>query len=284
MNIINTTIKNKIIEILLQNKVGLGVYTIAKLAKISVSEVWRQIPILVRYGLIIEAVKGISGKRKKYQINSDNPLIEIYRQLLNQYLKINGVIDSTPIEAMKCFLKNYYVTGTYAIKEMSWDICYPDGFTVAVDPTEYSTAELLKNCFINRWNFTIIKKDVRNCDFYYDTLEGINKATSEQAVCDSIAAYELDPNNIEILYFLLVEDLNWKKLARLVRTQWGDLALYRIHYLFSCARILGGQLYPADLFHPKSATQRQDLKFTQDVQTSCFRVLLCNGIAQKQAW
>jgi len=284
MNIINTSIKSTILEILSQNERGLGIYSIAKQARVSVSEVWRQIPILVRYGLIVKENKGHSGKIKKYQINLDNPMIKPFQRLLEQYHEVNNFIDLSPQEACNQILKKYYVTGTYALKEQCWDVCYPDGFLLAVDPEEYPKAELLKNCFINRWNFILINKPIKDCEFYYDETEGINKASSEQSVADGIATYELDPNNVEILYYLLIEDLDWGKLYHFLKWQWGEFALYRVYYLFSLARLLGGVLYPANLFYPKTRCKVIDKTFMREAQNSCFRILLCNGIAQRQAW
>ncbi|MHA1650577.1 MAG: hypothetical protein ACTSYB_10330 [Candidatus Helarchaeota archaeon] len=267
----------------MQSRKTLGIYTIAKLGKISGSEVWRQISVLIDYGLLIEKKKGNSKKTKVYQINWSNPLMKNLAELVNEYKIIEKVIYLKPLEACKRLIKKYYVTGTYAVKEMSWDICYPDGVMLAIDPKEYEKAELLKNCFINRWNFILLKKSLKDCEYYYDELEGIYKATPEQAVADGIAAYELDPNNIEILYYLLIEDLDWNKLRKLVERQWGGSALSRIYYLFALARVLGGQLFPADIFYA-GPTKWKDRLFAQDAKKSCFRILLCNGITQKQGW
>ncbi|MHA1266528.1 MAG: hypothetical protein ACTSRS_14935 [Candidatus Helarchaeota archaeon] len=284
MNLINTKTKGIILDILLRQRKSLGIYTIAKIGNISISEVWRQIPLLCDYGLLIEENKGSSGKRKKYKINFNNQIIKTITKLYEQSKVVNQFINLKPLDACKQILKKYYITGAYAIKEQSWDICYPDGCMLAVDPSEYEKAELLKNCFINRWNFILLKKPIQNCDFFYDEFEGINKASREQAVADGIANYKQDPNNVEILYFLLIEDLDWGRLLTILDHQGDELARFRIHYLFVVARLLGGQLYPADLFRPKSQDQIQDPHFIQDAMQACFRILLCNGIAQEQAW
>ncbi|HUY01013.1 MAG TPA: HTH domain-containing protein, partial [Candidatus Deferrimicrobium sp.] len=208
MDIINTTTKIKIIETLLQNKKSLGISSIANHAKISVSEIWRQISVLIDYGLIIEENRGPMGRYKKYKININNPLVNIVKELFDQYEKIRKFIHLKPLDACSQFLKKYYITGAYAIKEASWDIFYSDGMMVAVDPKEYEKAKLLKNCYINRWNFILLKKPIEKCDYFYDEDERVFKATFEQAIADSIGSYQLDPNNIEILYFLLVENLD----------------------------------------------------------------------------
>ncbi|MHA1359842.1 MAG: winged helix-turn-helix domain-containing protein [Candidatus Helarchaeota archaeon] len=284
MELISTPTKIKILDILLQNRQSIGIYTIAKRAKISVSEVWRQISSLINYGLIIEEYKGSLGIYKKYRINYENSLVTLLEEFFTKYKQINKFIHLDPLNACNQVLKKYYITGAYAIKEASWDICYPNGMMIVVDPTEYEQAQLLKNCYINRWNFIILKKSLKNCQYYFDEVDGINKATFEQAVADSIGAYESDPNNVEILYFLLVETLDWFTLRKLIELQWGDATLKRIYLLFTLARVLGGQLYPVNLFRPKINPKNEDSDFVQDAKASCFRILLCNGIAQEQAW
>lgn len=284
MNLINTNTKSLILDILLRQRKSLGIYTIAKIGGISVSEVWRQIPRLCDYGLLIEERKGPSGKWKRYRINFDNPIVESLMRLYEQSKIVKQFVNLKPLDACNQMLKKYYVTGAYAIKEQSWNFVYPDGWMLAVDPSEYEKAELLKNCFINRWNFILLKKPIQNSDFFYDEFEKINKASPEQAVADGIVNYGQDPNNIEILYFLLIEDLDWKQLLQILNHQWDKLARLRIYYLFVLARLLGGSLYPADLFRPNNPLKLNEPRFMQDAMQACSRILLCNGIAQEQAW
>ncbi|MHA1232910.1 MAG: hypothetical protein ACTSPQ_19975 [Candidatus Helarchaeota archaeon] len=284
MELLNTTTKYKILKLLIKKKKPIGIYKIAKLNKISVSEVWRQIKVLTSYNLILKKKIGNKKAQTKYFINRACPLTNILEELFYYSDFLERIKNLMPLEACNSILNKYYISGIYSIKEFSWDIIYPQGFLLVVDETEYLKAELIKSYFINEWRINVIKKKIDNCEFYFDDFEQINKAVLEQAIADCLNYYDLDPNNIEVLFLLLLEDVDWRKLYKIIKTQYGDSILKKLWYFLSIARFLGAKLYPSDLFYCNYNVDANNEKFKQDAKLACYRILLCNGIYKKQWW
>jgi len=284
MEMINTSVKYKILRLLIKENKPLGIYTIAKLNNISVSEVWRQIKKLLEYKIIIEKKFGIKKVMKKYLINIDSPIINVLNELFYYFDLLENIKDLNPIEACNKLLKRYYISGVYAVKEICWDIVYPDGFLLLVDEKEYLKAKLIMSYFIDEWNIIVIKKNINGHEYYFDDFELVNKATYEQAIADCLNYYNLDPNNIEILYLILIEDINWKKLYKIIKNQWGYLVFKKLWYILTIARFLGGRIYPSDLFYSDYNLRKIDNKFKEDAKFACYRILLGNGIYKEQWW
>ena len=73
--------KARVLEIFVKNRGrSMGIRKISQLSRVSVSAVWRQIPALLRYGIIVERRKG--KKYKVYTLNTKNRLanaiVELY--------------------------------------------------------------------------------------------------------------------------------------------------------------------------------------------------------------
>jgi len=284
MEIINTSVKYKVLRVLIKEKKPLGINMIAKLSNCSISEVWRQIKKLLEYRIVLEKRIGINKGIKKYIINRESPLTSILNELFSYLDLLEDIKNLTPIEACNTILKKYYISGVYAVKELCWDIVYPDGFLLFIDEKEYFKAELIRSYFIDRYKINVIKKNINKCEYYFDDFELINKATIEQAIADSLSYYELDPNNIEILYLILIEDINWKKLYKIIKEQYDFEVFKRLWYILTIGRFLGSKIYPSDLFYSDFNLKKIDNNFKMDAKSACYRILLGNRIYKEQWW
>ena len=86
MEFMDSPAKVRILETLIRNRGRLvGIRRISQLSGVTVSAVWRQIPALLRYGIIVEGQKG--EKYKVYKLNKGSPLTEAILNLYETFKK-----------------------------------------------------------------------------------------------------------------------------------------------------------------------------------------------------
>lgn len=86
MEFMDSPAKMRVLETFVKNRgKSIGIIKISQLSNVSVSAVWRQIPALLRYGIIVERQKG--KKYRIYTLDMKNQLTKVIVELYTTFEK-----------------------------------------------------------------------------------------------------------------------------------------------------------------------------------------------------